>query len=78
VESIGFIATFDNSKENPFNPDPTQFVTWGDQTWEEMAVVFYEIAKPLKSRQRTAAKSNGKASTNKLNPGLSNPMSLQE
>lgn len=47
LESIGFSATFDNSAANPFNPDPTQFVTWGDQTWEEMAVVFYEVARPI-------------------------------
>lgn len=47
VQSISFSATFDNSASNPFNPDPAQFVTWGDQTWEEMAVVFYEVAKPL-------------------------------
>jgi peroxiredoxin len=48
IDSLGFTAAFDNSEANPFNPDPTQFVTWGDQTWEEMAVVFYEVAKPLK------------------------------
>jgi len=46
-DSLHFSATFDNSKNNPFNPDPTQFVTWGDQTFEEMAVVFYELAKPI-------------------------------
>ena len=49
LESIGeleFIATFDNSESNPVNPDPTQHVTWGDQTWEEMAVAFFEIAVP--------------------------------
>src|SRR5262249_18746649 len=27
---------FDNSKENPNNPDPSKLVTWGEQTWEEM------------------------------------------
>lgn len=27
---------FDNSAENPLNPDPTQMVRWGDQTWDEM------------------------------------------
>ncbi len=47
VKQISFTATYDNSKQNPFNPDPTQFVTWGDQTWEEMAIVFYEVSKPL-------------------------------
>jgi len=29
-------AWYDNSKNNPSNPDPTQDVWWGDQTWEEM------------------------------------------
>jgi peroxiredoxin len=51
LESIGkleFFATFDNSASNPVNPDPTQHVTWGDQTWEEMAVAFFEIAVPRK------------------------------
>jgi hypothetical protein len=29
---------FDNSAKNPDNPDPTQTVSWGDQTWQEMLV----------------------------------------
>ncbi len=44
--SVRFIATYDNSAKNPFNPDPSAFVTWGDQTWEEMAIVFFDIAVP--------------------------------
>jgi hypothetical protein len=27
---------YDNSKQNPANPDPTKTVVWGDQSWEEM------------------------------------------
>jgi peroxiredoxin len=27
---------FDNSPANPLNPNPMQFVRWGDQTWDEM------------------------------------------
>jgi hypothetical protein len=27
---------FDNSADNPLNPDPSQTVYWGDQTWDEM------------------------------------------
>jgi peroxiredoxin len=49
IESLGkleFCATFDNSAANPVNPDPSQHVYWGDQTWEEMAVAFFEIAVP--------------------------------
>jgi hypothetical protein len=29
-------AWYDNSTNNPSNPDPTKEVWWGDQTWEEM------------------------------------------
>jgi len=31
-------AHFDNSARNKYNPDPTQEVRWGDQTWEEMMI----------------------------------------
>jgi mono/diheme cytochrome c family protein len=34
-------AHYDNSKGNPFNPDPTATVRWGDQTWEEMLIGYY-------------------------------------
>jgi hypothetical protein len=44
---LEFEATFDNSHANPFNPDPTETVTWGDQTWEEMALAFFEVARPV-------------------------------
>lgn len=46
VDALKFAATFDNSKDNPFNPDPSQWVNWGDQTWEEMAVAFVEVSEP--------------------------------
>lgn len=29
-------TTWDNSAQNPANPDPTIDVTWGEQSWEEM------------------------------------------
>jgi len=35
---IDCVAHFDNSAGNKFNPDPTQTVRWGDQTWEEMMI----------------------------------------
>jgi hypothetical protein len=38
------VATFDNSKNNPHNPDPDSAVTWGDQTWAEMMVGFFDVA----------------------------------
>ena len=35
-------AVFDNSAENPANPDPTQAVRWGDQTWDEMLIGYVD------------------------------------
>jgi hypothetical protein len=40
------IAIFDNSRHNPHNPDPTAYVTWGDQTYDEMMVGFFDVAVP--------------------------------
>ena len=40
------IAWYDNSKNNPHNPDPGKMVTWGDQTSGEMMVGFFDVALP--------------------------------
>jgi hypothetical protein len=37
-------AHFDNSVNNPYNPDPTKEVKWGDQTWEEMMIGWFSVA----------------------------------
>jgi hypothetical protein len=39
-------AHFDNSADNPANPDPSIDVRWGDQTWEEMMIGWFDIAVP--------------------------------
>jgi thiol-disulfide isomerase/thioredoxin len=36
------VAHFDNSENNPFNPNPNVTVRWGDQTWEEMMIGFVD------------------------------------
>ena len=38
-------ATFDNSADNPYNPDPTATVRWGDQTWDEMMIGYLDYVK---------------------------------
>jgi hypothetical protein len=55
--------SWDNSTQNPANPDPTQAVRWGDQTWEEMGLGFFryrwldeENGKPQKSQSAENAK----------------------
>jgi hypothetical protein len=39
-------AHYDNSAENPANPDPTREVTFGEQTWDEMMIGIYSSIDP--------------------------------
>ena len=56
-------AHFDNSKNNPFNPDPEKDVVWGDQSWDEMMVGFFNFAfdATMPPDRVTAPKKDGKA-----------------
>jgi hypothetical protein len=40
------IAWYDNSRNNPHNPDPDSSVQWGEQTYNEMMVGFFDVAVP--------------------------------
>ena len=44
--TIHCVAHFDNSADNPANPDPQATVRWGDQTWEEMMIGALAFATP--------------------------------
>ncbi len=39
---IECVAHFDNSPNNKYNPDPGKEVKWGDQTWEEMMIGWFD------------------------------------
>jgi peroxiredoxin len=39
---IDCLAHFDNSAENPVNPDPSQTVRWGEQTTDEMMIGYID------------------------------------
>jgi hypothetical protein len=41
---IDCTAHFDNSPNNRYNPDPKAEVRWGDQTWEEMMIGWFDVA----------------------------------
>jgi mono/diheme cytochrome c family protein len=41
---IDCIAHFDNSSNNPANPDPNKKVTFGEQSWDEMMFGFFDVA----------------------------------
>ncbi len=45
------VAHYDNSEKNLNNPDPTSRVRWGDQTWNEMMIGYFDIAYPMKERK---------------------------
>ncbi len=61
------VATFDNSANNPNNPDPTKKVGWGMQTADEMMVGYFDVALPIgrkpppppATRQQLKARSGG-------------------
>jgi hypothetical protein len=42
------VAWYDNSRKNPHNPDPDSPVEWGEQTYNEMMVGFFDVAVPAK------------------------------
>jgi peroxiredoxin/mono/diheme cytochrome c family protein len=48
-------GAFDNSAANPANPDPTKFVTFGLQSWDEMFIGFFDAADEPKSSGTASA-----------------------
>jgi len=51
-------AHFDNSRNNPNNPDPGRTVIWGPQTWDEMMIGWMQYYNPgdkIDSRQALRA-----------------------
>ena len=59
------IAEFDNSPNNPFNPDASKEVHWGEQTFEEMMMGYYSVVvdpgQTIEPRRRQGAASSGAA-----------------
>jgi hypothetical protein len=55
---IDAVAHYDNSTNNPMNPDPTKVVRFGEQTWDEMMNAFIDYTVDTKGaiKESTAAK----------------------
>jgi hypothetical protein len=51
------VAHFDNSARNKYNPDPTKEVRWGDQTWEEMMIGWFDY---ILEKENLAERASGK------------------
>ena len=45
-DTLRFTAWFDNSDQNPANPDATKWVHWGPQTYDEMQLGYVEYFLP--------------------------------
>jgi hypothetical protein len=50
------VARYDNSPNNPFNPDSSKEVYWGDQTWDEMLAGFVDLSMPATANPLTLVK----------------------
>jgi hypothetical protein len=46
---IDCLAHYDNSENNPYNPDPGKTVRWGDQTFDEMMIGYIDVDLPVGS-----------------------------
>lgn len=53
-------AAFDNSAENLNNPNPNESVRWGDQTYEEMMIGYFDIVLPVDSSRKELIKALNK------------------
>jgi hypothetical protein len=48
-------AWYDNSPNNPANPDPAKEVRYGDQSWEEMMFGFFDASFPVEDDKQEKA-----------------------
>ena len=48
--TIRYTAWYDNSEDNPANPNPNKTVRWGSQTSDEMHIGYIEFAVPVGRR----------------------------
>ncbi|MCI0486206.1 MAG: cytochrome c [Blastocatellia bacterium] len=57
---IEAVAHFDNSANNPLNPDPNKEVRFGEQTWEEMMNGFFDITTAIATSTEAKPSAPGK------------------
>jgi hypothetical protein len=57
------VAHHDNSPKNKFNPDPTATVRWGDQTWDEMMIGYFDYTLDKQDLRRTAPQAASSSSS---------------
>ncbi len=55
------VAHYDNSAKNKYNPDPTQLVQFGPQTWDEMLAGYFDYTVDSENLFRETGKLRGAA-----------------
>ncbi len=79
--TIECVARFDNSADNPVNPDPTRNVTFGEETNDEMMIGFldYIVADGVRPKTRQELYAEAGQAWNAAHPsevyGVTNPRS---
>ena len=71
--SLHVVAHYDNSENNLNNPNPKATVRWGEQTWDEMLIGYFDVAVPREAFEATrkpTAGSKPKALGSNLPPAL--------
>lgn len=69
--SMHVVAHYDNSVNNLNNPNPNATVRWGEQTWDEMLIGYFDIAVPrdvFEASRKSSAESKPKATGSILPP----------
>jgi hypothetical protein len=61
---LEILAHHDNSANNKFNPDPTKEVRWGEQTWDEMMIGYFDYTLDKQDLRKPPASSSGAADQN--------------
>jgi peroxiredoxin len=49
-------AVYDNSAANLSNPDPAKTIHWGDQSWDEMMLGFFDVSMPRDDSRKAGTK----------------------
>jgi hypothetical protein len=66
------ISHFDNSVNNPYNPDPAKEIHWGDQNWDEMSNAFLGLLMPRSTPQESLLRRSGPSLLPRV-PGVAGP-----
>jgi hypothetical protein len=66
------ISHFDNSINNPYNPDPAKEIHWGDQNWDEMSNAFLGLLMPRSTPQESLLRRSGPSLLPRV-PGVAGP-----